>query len=68
MSCRSAEEVLCRNCDLFWFQLRSNELPNLHVDGHAQVFADDDWVEVSLGTVYFEAQPREQGEGVVLQL
>ena len=43
------------------------ELPHRHVDDHAQVLADEDGVEVSLGRVNLEAQSREQGEGVHLQ-
>ena len=51
------------------FQLcrRGYELSHIHVDDHAQILADEDGVEASLGRVNLEAQSREQGEGVDLQ-
>ncbi len=55
VSCCSTEKGLCQNCDMFEFRRRGNELPNLHVDAHAEVFADEDGLEVSLGRVYLEA-------------
>ncbi len=43
-------------------------MPLLHIDDHAQIFADEDGDDVPLRGVDLEAQSCEQGEGVVLQL
>ncbi len=45
-----------------------NGLPHIHVDDHAQMFTDDDGVDVFLGRVYLEAQSCEKEAGVVLYL
>ncbi len=68
MGCCSTEQRFCLYYNLLQLGGWGDELPLLHVDDHAKVFADEDGVEMAFRQVNLQAESCEQREGDDLEL